>query len=233
MGHYTGHLFELLLEAYQNAAARIAAPLAALPRPGQYLQAHDPTNPLAVLPVQLLLAGAQPSQIRGEGVEFAVAGPLPVNWQTGARLQLRGPLGRGFTVPRGARRLALASSGRNPARLLPLLAVAPGAAATVFCDMPPGELPSAIEVQPLAALPAALGWADYVAIDVEPERTEDLPILLGIRENVPATLRGQALVTPPMPCGGLAQCGVCTLSTARGPRLACEDGPVFDLNLFL
>ena len=41
----------------------------------------------------------------------------------------------------------------------------------------------------------------------------------------------QALVRTPMPCGALADCGVCTVRTSRGPKLACKDGPVFDLSL--
>jgi NAD(P)H-flavin reductase len=37
------------------------------------------------------------------------------------------------------------------------------------------------------------------------------------------------LVVAPMPCGGLAECGVCAVTTRRGWKLACKDGPVFDL----
>jgi hypothetical protein len=32
-----------------------------------------------------------------------------------------------------------------------------------------------------------------------------------------------------MPCAGLAACGVCAVQTRRGWKLACVDGPVFDL----
>jgi dihydroorotate dehydrogenase electron transfer subunit len=228
MNHYKVRLSETLLEGYQNAAARLAGPAQAVPKPGQYIQAHDPSDALAVLPTSLFLAGVGAPQARGGEVEFAVAGPLPASWQPGTWLQVRGPLGHSFAIPQGVRHIALAASGR-PDRLLPLLAAAPQAETALFCDAAPGELPTAIEVQPLAALAGALAWADYVAIDMEPGRLDDLPTLLGIKERLPKTLRAQALVTPPLPCGGLARCGVCTLAAARGPRLACEDGPVFDL----
>jgi hypothetical protein len=40
------------------------------------------------------------------------------------------------------------------------------------------------------------------------------------------------LITVPMPCGGMGDCGVCNVMTKKGPRLVCKDGPVFDLKLF-
>lgn len=227
MIHYKARLTSLLLEPYQNAAARLLLPRAALPRPGQYLQAHDPADGEAAVATQLFAAGYEPADAEGELAQLAVAGPLPAGWQPGASLQLRGPLGRGFSLPHNARRLALAASGRHPARLLPLAVQA--AEVALFCDEPLGELPAQIEVQPLSALASALTWADFVAVDIPPAHIEELPRLLGIHERAPKTLRGQALVTPPMPCGGLAQCGVCSLSTPHKPLLACGSGPVYDL----
>lgn len=227
MIHYKARLTSLLLEPYQNAAGRLHIPLAALPRPGQYLQANDPADAESVLATQLFPAGHEPASRDGETIELAVAGPLPASWQPGTLLLLRGPLGRGFSLPASARRLVLAAIGRNAARLLPVAAEAVEVA--LFCDEPPGELPSQIEVQPLAALPDALGWADFLALDVPPSQVEELPRLLGFHERAPKTLRGQALVTPAMPCGGLAQCGVCSFATPHKALLACNQGPVFAL----
>lgn len=231
MSHYTVRLSALLLEPYQNAAARLQLPLAALPRPGQYLQVHDPADSQTVIASQLFAAGWQPSSISEDLAELNVAGPLPPGWQLRQPLLARGPRGRGFSLPPHTRRLALAARGRNAARLLPLAETA--AEVAVFCDEPLGELPSHIEVQPLAALPAALAWADFVALDLPPALTEDLPSLLGFKERVPKTLSGQVLITPSMPCGGLAQCGVCSFATARRPQLACANGPVFELGQLL
>src|SRR5690606_1953198 len=94
MNHYTAQLSALLLERYQNAAARLQLPTAALPRPGQYLQAHDPADGLAAVAVQLFAAGHMPPEPEGNIAELAVAGPLPAGWQPGTQLRLRGPLGR-------------------------------------------------------------------------------------------------------------------------------------------
>ncbi|MCW5887308.1 MAG: hypothetical protein KIT07_04195 [Anaerolineales bacterium] len=231
MNHYTVRLATLLLEPYQNAAARLELPAAALPRPGQYLQVHDPSDRQAVIATQLFAASWQAAATQRGQVALHVAGPLPANWQPGQVLHARGPLGRGFAVPAPTRRLALAASGRSASRLLPLGKAASEVA--VFCDEALGELPSHIEVQPLAALPGALAWADFLALDLPPDQVKELPRLLGLNERVPKTLSGQALITPPMPCGGLAQCGVCSFATARRTLLACAAGPVFDLGELL
>jgi hypothetical protein len=36
-----------------------------------------------------------------------------------------------------------------------------------------------------------------------------------------------------MPCGGLAECGVCALPAHRGWKLLCKDGPVLELGELL
>jgi dihydroorotate dehydrogenase electron transfer subunit len=40
----------------------------------------------------------------------------------------------------------------------------------------------------------------------------------------------KALVMTPIPCGGIAECGACAVPAHRGWKLACRDGPVFNLN---
>ncbi len=231
MGHYNGRLVEILLEPYQNAAARIACRVEALPKPGQYLQAHNPSDPLEVVPITLFAAG-KITMSRDDQVIFPIAGPLPATWQPGTPLNLRGPLGRGFTPPLRAKRLVLAALGSNPARLLSLLpeAMRRGAEVAVFCDGAVGELPTSVEVRKLDALPASLAWADYLVVDVALDQVEDLAAHLDLKENLPRSLAAQVLVAAPMPCGGLAKCGVCSLSTRNGSKLACQDGPVFDFN---
>jgi NAD(P)H-flavin reductase len=39
----------------------------------------------------------------------------------------------------------------------------------------------------------------------------------------------QVLVRTSIPCGGIADCGVCAVMTKSNWKLACKDGPVFDL----
>ena len=44
--------------------------------------------------------------------------------------------------------------------------------------------------------------------------------------------QAQVLVRTPLPCGGIAACGVCAVhltGSSRDYRLACKDGPVFQL----
>jgi len=229
VAHYNGRLVELLLEAYQNATARIACPAQAEPKPGQYLQAHQPDQPLEVTPTALFRAGESHRARAGE-LNFPVAGPLPESWQPGAELKLRGPLGRGFELPRNLRRLALIALNNTPARLMPLIPIAlqRGVEIVLVSDTSEGTLPLTVEQQRLAELPRALAWADFVAIDIPLEGLEELAERLVPKGRVRAP-EGQILVFSPMPCGALAKCGVCSLTTKNGPRLACEDGPVFEL----
>lgn len=225
MGHYKGRLSELLLEPYQNATARLVCAPEAAPKPGQYLHAFDPANELEAVATSLFAAGMAESVDSGE-VSLPVLAELPDSWQPGTDLQLRGPLGQGFELPKRAQRVALGALGSSPGRLLPLVspALRQRAEVVLCCDASVRELPMAVEVQGLDGLPEALRWADYVALDVP---VEDVEQLGGLLLRVPRQVRGQVLVFSPMPCGGLAQCGVCTV---KGTRLACEDGPVFELS---
>lgn len=217
-----GRILERFLDG-RRAAARIACPRTLIPAPGQYLLAHDPASrdPLAV---PVFPAGTCP-----EG--FLAASPLPPDWNPGLALALRGPLGRGFALPASARRVALAALDVTPAYLLGLipLAQAQGAALSLVCGDPPDGLPADVEIRPLAALTEVSAWADYLALAVP---RASLP---GLREHVRSgdqlevPREAQALIVTPMPCGGLADCGVCSVEVKRGMELACKDGPVFDL----
>jgi hypothetical protein len=147
-------------------------------------------------------------------------------------LALRGPLGQGFSLPENARRVALISLAETPARLLPLAsqAVNEQLAVALFTDAPLIGLPAALEIQPLAALSEALTWADFIAIELPlgslPELRQRLDMSAADRLPCPA----QALIITPMPCAGMAECGACAVPAMRGWKLACREGPVFDLN---
>lgn len=227
----SGRVLETRWNAGQGRSAVIECPPVAVPSPGRYLLAWSPDDPAAPLAQPLFL-----SEIVDGG--FVATSPVPAAWEPGTRLLLRGPLGRGFNPPDAVRRLALAALGATDRRLLPLLhnALSASASVALFTDLhiEITGLPSALEINPLAALPDSLLWADFLALDVPLERIGDLPARLGLS---PETRRlpcpAQVLVVTPMPCGGVGGCGACSLETPHGWKTACDDGPVFPIEALL
>lgn len=141
---------------------------------------------------------------------------------------LRGPLGNGFRIPVEARRVVLVAFERLSAPLLPLGGdfLANGGEVSLLVDGDFPLLPASVEISPLKALSEALRWADYAACAVPIER---LASARGKLSAAGGHTNMQILVQAPMPCGGLATCGVCAFSSSQGKTLlACEDGPVFD-----
>ena len=100
----------------------------------------------------------------------------------------------------------------------------------LFTDAPLPQLPSAVEAYPLNALPELLSWADFIALDLPTAALVDLRARLGLGVHGRLTCPAQALVLAAMPCGGVAECGVCAIPAHRGWKLACKDGPVFNLD---
>jgi hypothetical protein len=227
----TGELTELYLENGLRGG-RLFCSQNLVPEPGQYLLAHDgsldrhgPGRADSPLPAPVFNAGPVPGG-------FLVAPPIPQTWQPGTSLSLRGPLGKGFSLPPSARRVALASLGETSARLKPLLAAAleQDAALVLASDLDVPDLPPEVEIQPVPALAEVAHWADYLVIDTTRESLPRLREMLGLSEQARVTLEAQVLVIAPMPCGGLAECGVCAVTTRRGWKMACKNGPVFALN---
>lgn len=219
----TGQLVELYLESGLTGG-RLLCQQNLIPAPGQYLLAHDLASN-AVLPVPVFSAGSVPGG-------FLLAPPIPPTWQPGTTLSLRGPLGHGFSMPSSARRVALMALGDTSARLQPLLKVALELHVSVVLvsDLDLPDLPPEVEIQPLSALAEIAHWADYVALDVPRDALSGLRQMLGVSEQANIRFDAQMLVTTSMPCGGMADCGVCAVSIRRGWKLACKDGPVFNLN---
>ena len=220
----TGRVVEIRMDQGQ-AMAWIACPGRAIPAPGQYLLATPAED---VLSTPLFCAE------RGDR-GFLAAPPIPASWVPGTALALRGPLGRGFRLPEETRHLALVAAGDSIARLLPLSAAAlrQDSAVTLFSDAPLPSLPSSMEAFPLSSLPELISWADFLAIDLPHEKLPNLREVLGLATHDFPPCPGQALVLTPMPCAGLADCGVCTVPMRRGYKLACADGPVFELKELL
>jgi dihydroorotate dehydrogenase electron transfer subunit len=76
----------------------------------------------------------------------------------------------------------------------------------------------------------ALAWADYLALDVPPDGLDRLRDRLGLDPTSDLAASAQVLISMAMPCGWGA-CGACAVKARRGWKLACKDGPVFDLNV--
>lgn len=219
----SGELVELSLENGMTGG-RMLCSLGLIPAPGQYLLAHDPATD-APLPAPVFSSGLSAGS-------FLLAPPIPIDWKPGTVLSLRGPLGHGFTMPATARKVALVAVNGNPYRLLALLASAltQGAAVTLVSETIPDDLSSDVEIQPLCNLLDVAQWSDYLAFDVARESLPQVRERLMVDGQVGAWNEAQALVVTPMPCGGLAECGVCAVSHRRGWKMACKDGPVFNLN---
>lgn len=236
-----GELVELYLENGLTGG-RLLCPQNLVPEPGEYLLAHDPAFlayrglPAPVLQVQAGRADAPlPVPVFNAGPVpggFLVAPPIPLKWQPGTVLSLRGPLGRGFSLPTSALHVALIALGETSARLNPLLVAALGQSASVavVSDLDLSDLPSEVEIQPVSALSEVAKWADYLAFDLPREALPGLREKLGLGEQAKVPFEAQALVVTPMPCGGMAECGVCAVPVHRGWKMACKDGPVFDLD---
>src|SRR5574341_742712 len=165
-----GQVTELiLLDGLRSA--RLSCPGNLVPSSGQYLLAdHDSSSPL---PVPLFYTDSSPSG-------FIAAPPLPVSWNPGHEIHLRGPFGRGFMLPLSARRVALVPYDDTPVRLRGLIrpALKQGAAVVLVSDTATDDLPDDVEVEPLSTLSEIVLWADYAALDVARQN------LTGLRERL-------------------------------------------------
>jgi len=208
-----------LLEIYLDSRAQILCPPQLIPAPGQYILAHaaGTDDPLAV---PVFFSDSAPNG-------FVAAPYLPLSWAPGTQLNLRGPLGHGFTAPAAARKIALIAFDDSPERLRGLIPIAfkQKAEVVLVSNMTAHDLPEAVEVQPLQALKDIYQWADYAAFDATRENLPRLGKMLGVGNQPQA----QVLVRAPMPCGAIAECGVCSIIIHREWKMICKDGPVFDL----
>ena len=216
-----GQVIETILEDGQRLA-RISCLTNLIPSAGQYLLASDASD--SPLPVPLYYTDSVP-----EG--FIAAPPIPEAWMPGMQISLRGPLGRGFALPAFARKIALIAFDDAPLRLRGLIrpALKQGAAVVLVSDFAADNLSDEVEAQPLSALQDVLAWADFAAFDVARVNFFELRERLGIMKQAQAACEAQVLIRTAVPCGGVADCGVCGVSLKSGWQLACKDGPVFDL----
>jgi NAD(P)H-flavin reductase len=220
-----GRVSEIRVGASGHKEVCIICPQETVPRPGQYLLAVEADDLEASLSTPVFT-------IEKSNQGFWSSPLHAVRWEPGSILNLLGPLGRGFTLPGGLQRLGVVAVGETVARLLPLVrqALISHTAITLFTDLALPIIPAALEAYPLAALPEALDWPDFMAVDIPLERMPELRSLLDLSTGAVLPCPAQILLTTPMPCSGIAQCGACAVPGRKGWKLACEDGPVFDLS---
>jgi dihydroorotate dehydrogenase electron transfer subunit len=215
-----GQLLELILEDGCRYL-RVACPQNLIPAPGQYLLAGDGSD--SPLPVSLFYTDSAPQG-------FIATAQLSNSWNPGLELSLRGPLGRGFTLPSPCSKIGLIAFDASPARLNGLIqpALKREAAVVLVCASAPENLPDDVEVQPMSTLEDVIEWADYVAGDITRENLAQMrERLMQINQHMFGK-DAQVLIHTPVPCGGIAECGICAVTLKSGWRLACKDGPVFD-----
>ncbi len=215
-----GQVNELvLLYGLRNVRISCAEPM--IPAPGQYLLASDGSD--APLSAPLSYTESAPGGF--------IAAPAPDSWNPGMEIFLRGSLGNGFKLPATARKIVLVAFEPALTHLRALIPIAlkQGASLVVVADFHTEDLPPEVEVQPLAALGEILTWADYAAFSVSRGALPSMMELLRKLNQTAMPRDAQVLIQTPVPCGGLAECGVCAVTTRAGWKMACKDGPVFDL----
>lgn len=193
-----------------------------IPAAGQYLLAHKSASD-SPLPVSVFFASTSPNG-------FRCAPPIPVDWKPSDIINIRGPLGHGFSIPASAKKIALIAYEESFARLQGLipLALKQNAEIVLLSDNKEIDLPEIIEIQPMQSLTEILNWADYVAIDIARQNLNQLKEKLGKQNQAQNKYEAQILIHTAMPCGSVAECGVCALSLSHEWKMICKDGPVFN-----
>jgi dihydroorotate dehydrogenase electron transfer subunit len=166
-------------------------------------------------------------------------------------LDVIGPLGSGFSLAKNVRHLLLVSDGPSIGPLLGQMerAIAAGVAVTLALGgsraaavYPVTALPPVVEFQ-AATLDGSLGYRGPIS-DLLPEllRWADAVCAVGSaalyrtlrRQMDQVRLRAEpnflvGLMTDNLMACGVGACLSCTVTTATGLKLACVDGPAFDL----
>jgi dihydroorotate dehydrogenase electron transfer subunit len=193
--------------------------------PGQFFQAFaDGTYEL--LPSLLFPCAVQQG-------DLLFCGAIPVNWLPGTELHIRGPRGNGFHLPPMARRVALTTLDQlSINRLLPLAnaALTNGAEVTILTGSNPSQLAPEIEVLSLSDLGHMKVWADYLAAALPLTHLAMFNQSLDLTPGKALPFASEVMVDSPMICDENSACGVCAVFTSKGWKLACKDGPVFQLD---
>src|SRR5215217_5001517 len=186
-----GRVVEIILED-GCLYVQVACPENLIPAPGQYLLASHASD--APLPIPIFYTDSAPeSGNLASSRHFIASVSANIAWKPGDVLALRGPLGRGFSVPLSARKIGLVAFDDSPVRLRGLIrpALKRDASIVLLCASSVDHLPDEVEVQPLSALDDVLKWADYIAADVTRENLPELKQRLGGWNQLSALRDGQ------------------------------------------
>lgn len=213
-----------------------APELARAMRPGQFALVRDPTTLDPYLRRTTWLY-----QIEGEHVALTLSSRelLVARARPGDTLDLLAPLGRAIEFDASARHIVLVGEGT---RVAPLVAVAHNAIEQGCEVVLATRAASPPEVFPAHLLSAAIeyrtgseslnaeliAWTDAIVASGSDELYRALAdAVRAVRFRIePGLVR--VLIDRPMPCGTGA-CYACAVETQHGIRLACTDGPSFDL----
>ncbi len=202
-------------------AIRISNQLSRLPEPGEYFLAFAPGTS-QVLPIALF-----PYEMGTESL--TLCGTFPGEWQPGTSINIQGPLGNGFHPPAIAGKIALLAidtslSDRLYALMLHSLSL--GLAVAWVADTIAQQFPAQVELLDSSDLVEAVNWSDYSAAAATLTGLGSLVNRLDRHADLKKKV--DVLIDSPMVCGS-ARCGVCAVETKKGWKLACKDGPVFNL----
>jgi dihydroorotate dehydrogenase electron transfer subunit len=161
----------------------------------------------------------------------------------GGVLDVIAPVGTGFTLETGTQRLLLVCDEMHAA---PLIALAREAAqkqiaVTLLVEADPTRstfsavsslLPIDVEYQVVpslsAALPTLLRWPDQICAAGDTALYALLKAQVAAAGLIAPARFAQVVIAPLIACG-FGACLACAVETPRGMRLACVEGPVFDL----
>jgi len=207
------------------AELEIDHPLSFLP--GQYLLLNDANPDGAMVPIAVF-------PIENTSTGIRIAPPTPTDWSPGLSISGMGPLGNGFHVPAITRKLSLVCYHSSPQLILSLASevLSRGGEANLYWELPViGDtiLPfqSSLEILPIHAVEDAFLWADTIAIDVPFSCIDKIRQLWKMTGKLHLGKSVEVLIRHDMPCGGMGECGVCSIPTRKGGwKMVCKDGPV-------
>lgn len=203
---------------------QIHCPNTAIPQAGQFVTAwaadQDNLNLASLL---------FPSEIGKDG--FYTGSLIPESWKPGTHIKLRGPSGNGFSKVERIRHLLLIACDNSTYRLNPVIhdAIKNKIDVALFTNCYVHHLPKQVETYPINDAKDAVYWADSILIDIKVDELSQLRSILGIQPESHLPCQTQILISIEMPCGSIADCGVCAVKTKKAWRFTCKDGPVFNL----